>query len=272
MAEGLPDVKIKIELDTADALKKLQKIESRVKRNSTLLGSLRGGGGGGGRGGGGGGGRGGRGGGDPVSGALRSTARSVSSMKVPDLFKLGANAGISAAQGIIRGTAIAAAGVASIMPFAGPVVASGIRLSGEVGARTVGTAMKAIVPFLEFGAGPATAIGMEALKASGVKLPGLEGFSKIIESKLHEMSEEITRLRSWTAGVQLAIDNGSNAIKASVGADLSPNEGFVVGLMGTSRMIGELNYELQANIKKVVYSQASEVIKRGISQAPGSGG
>ena len=103
-------------------------------------------------------------------------------------------------------------------------------------------------------------------------MPGLEGFPKIIESKLHEMSKDITELRSWTAGVQLAIDNGSNAIKASVGADLKPNEGFVVGLMGTSRMIGELNYELQANIKKVVYSQASEVIKKGISQAPGSGG
>lgn len=269
MAEGLPDVKIKIELDTAEALKKLQKIESRVKRNSTLLGSLRGGGGGGG--GGRGGGRGGRGGGDPVSGALRSTARSVSSMKVPDLFKLGANAGISAAQGIIRGTAIAAAGIASIVPFAGPVVAAGIRMSGEVGARTAGTAMKTIVPFLEFGAVPATDIGMSILKKAGVDLPGLDAFGKIVQEQLGNMSKEITELRSITSGVQLAIDNSTNAVKASVGAGLPLNEAFVKELAGASYEIGKTNSQFQAAIKKTWLSQAGEILKDALPQAIGKG-
>ena len=258
MSGELPDVKIKIELDTADALRALDQIEDRVKRDGLGIQSLAVSGGGDG----------------PkerkqksqVDKAVKSTTRGVistlRSAKVPDLFKIGAQAGIAAAAFATEQAGILAGAAAARAPLPGAAAAGMIiKGAGSLAAASAKMAGNAIIPWLEFGAPAATAAGIAVLKRTGtIDEAGGEEFINAMASTIERISNEITELRSIQKGLQAAADNTMNLLKASVGTDQAPGDIFMRNHAAISFDVAAVQSRLDANIKKTFRKKGGEML------------
>jgi len=280
MAGELPDVKIKIDLDTSDALRALSQIEERVRRGGLGIQSLsvaseraesgmtkeatpatrkKG---------------------QKVAADIKKTTRgtmsTLRSANVPDLYKMGVQTGISVLSGAVRMSGMMLGAAASVVPALGAVARGFIVRGSEGMAQGIKIAGNAIAPWLEFGAPAAMAAGTAALERFGIgpsDIPGGEAVFGVVKETIETISNDITELRAVTKGLQHAVDNTLGLLKASVGTDQMPSDAFIENFAETSYNIGSARAVLDANIKKVFMNKGSAMIgklaARAIKRMPG---